>query len=102
MYGIRLGVEAGMPWPTRAQKGRPGAPPPPPPEAVPSRPVRCARPQARQLPGPRAHYLTGEAPDVWFAAEEVWEMRGAELTIRPAARPPFGSKNVGKLKHSKV
>ena len=40
--------------------------------------------QGRLLPGPRAHYVTGEEPDVWFSAEEVWEMRGAELTIRQA------------------
>ncbi|KAJ4884074.1 DNA LIGASE 6 [Raphanus sativus] len=29
------------------------------------------------------YYRTGEAPDMWFPAEVVWEIRGADLTVSP-------------------
>ena len=37
----------------------------------------------RQLPGPKPYYSTGERPDLWFEPGEVWEIRGADLTISP-------------------
>lgn len=42
-----------------------------------------ARMRARQLPGPKPYYVTAEQPDMWFDAAEVWEIRGADLTISP-------------------
>lgn len=36
-----------------------------------------------QLPGPKPYYVTGESPDFWFEPGEVWEIRGADLTISP-------------------
>ena len=35
------------------------------------------------LEGKPSHYLTGEHPPVWLATREVWEIRGAELTLSP-------------------
>ncbi|RID55400.1 hypothetical protein BRARA_G02666 [Brassica rapa] len=29
------------------------------------------------------YYRTGETPDMWFPAEVVWEIRGADLTVSP-------------------
>jgi DNA ligase 1 len=42
-----------------------------------------ARMRARQLPAPKPYYVTAEQPDMWFDAAEVWEIRGADLTISP-------------------
>lgn len=39
--------------------------------------------RGRQLPGPKPYYVTHEQPDMWFDAAEVWEIRGADLTISP-------------------
>jgi DNA ligase-1 len=37
----------------------------------------------RLLDGPKSYFVTGEQPDVWFDPCEVWEIRGADLTISP-------------------
>jgi DNA ligase-1 len=37
----------------------------------------------RELPGKPAYYATGDTPDVWLAPREVWEVRGADLTLSP-------------------
>ena len=31
----------------------------------------------------RAHIITNEQPSVWFETDEVWEVKGADLTISP-------------------
>ena len=49
----------------------------------PSSPQASARMRARKLPGPKPYYVTAEQPDMWFDAAEVWEIRGADLTISP-------------------
>jgi len=46
--------------------------------------------KAQLLDGPRPYYNTGERCDVWFDATEVWEVRGADLTISPVHRAAFG------------
>lgn len=52
-------------------------------------PTRCSRAQATarlgalQLPEKPRDYQTGERPSMWFPATEVWEIRGADLTISP-------------------
>eukprot|EP00727_Mastigamoeba_balamuthi_P001338 m51a1_g11200 putative dna ligase 1-like (970) ;mRNA; r:15615-19317 len=41
----------------------------------------------KTLPGPRPYYSIGEGmkqPDVWLDAVQVWEVKGADLTISPA------------------
>lgn len=35
------------------------------------------------IPGPKPYYNTGERPSVWFEPTEVWELRGADLTVSP-------------------
>ena len=35
------------------------------------------------IPGPKPYYETDEAPSVWFEPREVWEIRGADLTLSP-------------------
>jgi ATP dependent DNA ligase C terminal region len=42
------------------------------------------------LPKAPPYYNTGERPDVWFEAAEVWEIRGADLTISPVHRAATG------------
>lgn len=42
-----------------------------------------ARLGAQQLAEKPRDYQTGERPSVWFPATEVWEIRGADLTISP-------------------
>ncbi|KAK9793179.1 hypothetical protein WJX73_007861 [Symbiochloris irregularis] len=49
-----------------------------------------ARLKERQLPGPKPYYTTGERPDVWFEPGEVWEIRGADLTISPVHMAAVG------------
>lgn len=40
--------------------------------------------------GPKPYYNTGEWPDVWFEPTEVWELRGADLTLSPVHRAAIG------------
>jgi DNA ligase 1 len=42
-----------------------------------------ARFKERIIPGPKPYYVTGESCSVWFEPAEVWELRGADLTISP-------------------
>ncbi|CAN6933722.1 unnamed protein product, partial [Brassica oleracea] len=37
-----------------------------------------------------SHYRTGETPDMWFPAEVVWEIRGADLTVSPVHSAALG------------
>ena len=37
-----------------------------------------------------AYYATGESPSLWFRPTEVWEVRGADLTISPVHRAAQG------------
>ncbi|KAK9840432.1 hypothetical protein WJX74_009841 [Apatococcus lobatus] len=46
--------------------------------------------KAQQLPGPKAYYVTAESPSVWFEPTEVWEIRGADLTISPVHKAAVG------------
>ena len=38
----------------------------------------------------RAYYSTNERPDVWFEPTEVWEIRGADLTLSAVHKSAFG------------
>ena len=49
-----------------------------------------ARLKARQLPGRKPYFNTGESPDLWFEPGEVWEIRGADLTISPVHMSAVG------------
>lgn len=49
--------------------------------------------RARQLPGPKPYYVTAEQPDMWFDAGEVWEIRGADLTISPVHKVGPGAQD---------
>ncbi|GAB4816048.1 hypothetical protein N2152v2_003094 [Parachlorella kessleri] len=49
-----------------------------------------ARLKERILPGPKPYYRTNEVPDVWFEPLEVWEIRGADLTISPVHKAAVG------------
>lgn len=42
----------------------------------------------QRLPGPKPYYVTGESPQLWFEPSEVWEIRGAELTLSPVHKVP--------------
>ena len=35
------------------------------------------------IPKKPLHYKTNENPSIWFDAKEVWEIRGAEISISP-------------------
>ncbi|XP_027153946.1 DNA ligase 6 [Coffea eugenioides] len=37
-----------------------------------------------------SHYRTVEVPDMWFAAELVWEIRGADFTVSPVHHAAIG------------
>eukprot|EP00803_Ostreobium_quekettii_P008788 evm.model.scf_1474EXC.2 EVM.evm.TU.scf_1474EXC.2 scf_1474EXC:16266-31624(-) len=41
-------------------------------------------------PRRKAYYNTGESPSVWFEPTEVWEVRGADLTLSPVHRAAAG------------
>jgi DNA ligase-1 len=45
---------------------------------------------AHIIQGPKPYYDTGEAPSVWFEPVEVWEVRGADLSISPVHRAAQG------------
>ena len=42
------------------------------------------------LPERRSYYSTNERPDVWFEPTEVWEIRGADLTLSAVHKSAFG------------
>ena len=42
------------------------------------------------LPEKRAYYSTNERPDVWFEPNEVWEIRGADLTLSAVHKSAYG------------
>ena len=46
--------------------------------------------KATSIPGPKPYYITDESPDVWFEPTEVWEIRGAALTISPVHKAAVG------------
>lgn len=46
--------------------------------------------KATSLPGKKAYYRTDESPDVWFEPTEVWEIRGADLTVSPVHKAAVG------------
>jgi DNA ligase-1 len=37
-----------------------------------------------------SYFNTLECPDVWFAPTEVWEIRGADLTLSPVHKAAVG------------
>jgi DNA ligase-1 len=49
-----------------------------------------ARLGATAIPGPKPYYATGERPSVWFEPTEVWEVRGADLSISPVHKAAVG------------
>uniref|UniRef100_A0ACD5VPR6 Uncharacterized protein n=1 Tax=Avena sativa TaxID=4498 RepID=A0ACD5VPR6_AVESA len=44
----------------------------------------------RILPKKPVYYKTDEQPEVWFTAEQVWEIRGADLTLSPVHHAAIG------------
>lgn len=54
-----------------------------------------ARFQKKSLPSAPSYYVTGEQCSVWFEADEVWEIRGAELTISPVHAAAAGEVAAG-------
>ncbi|CAO2178735.1 unnamed protein product [Urochloa humidicola] len=44
----------------------------------------------RVLPKKPIYYKTDEQPEVWFTAEQVWEVRGADLTLSPVHHAAIG------------
>jgi DNA ligase-1 len=42
------------------------------------------------IPNKKSYYTTQEQPDVWFDAKEVWEIRGADLTLSPVHKAAVG------------
>ena len=46
--------------------------------------------KARTLPGRPPYYSTGEHCSLWFEPGEVWEIRGADLTISPVHQAAVG------------
>lgn len=45
---------------------------------------------AQRLSGPKPYYVTGESPQLWFEPSEVWEIRGADLTLSPVHKAAAG------------
>ncbi|KAL4419767.1 hypothetical protein ABPG75_006865 [Micractinium tetrahymenae] len=52
--------------------------------------------QKTAIPGPKPYYRTDERPSVWFDAREVWEIRGADLTISPVHKAAVGRVHEGR------
>ena len=48
-----------------------------------------ARLKARQI-SRKPYFKTGESCDLWFEPGEVWEIRGADLTISPVHMSAVG------------
>ena len=46
--------------------------------------------KASAIPAKKSYYRTDESPDVWFEPTEVWEIRGADLTISPVHKAAVG------------
>ncbi|KAA6428449.1 MAG: DNA ligase [Trebouxia sp. A1-2] len=46
--------------------------------------------KATAIPAKKPYYRTNESPDVWFEPTEVWEIRGADLTISPVHKAAVG------------
>jgi ATP-dependent DNA ligase len=46
--------------------------------------------KAQRIPGPKPYYSTNERCTVWFEPTEVWELRGADLTLSNVHRAAFG------------
>lgn len=44
----------------------------------------------KRIPTRKPYYVTGENPDVWFEPLEVWELRGADLTVSPVHKAAVG------------
>ncbi|VAH78953.1 unnamed protein product [Triticum turgidum subsp. durum] len=42
------------------------------------------------LPKKPVYYKTDEQPELWFTAEQVWEIRGADLTLSPVHHAAIG------------
>ena len=51
---------------------------------------KTAQFKATSLPGKKTYYRTDESPDVWFEPTEVWEIRGADLTVSPVHKAAVG------------
>lgn len=52
--------------------------------------------QRTVIPGPKPYYRTDERPSVWFDAREVWEIRGADLTLSPVHKAAVGRVHEGR------
>lgn len=46
--------------------------------------------EGRILPRKLSYVHTSETPDVWFAPTDVWEIRGADLTLSPVHKAAVG------------
>ncbi|ONM39177.1 DNA ligase 6 [Zea mays] len=44
----------------------------------------------RILPKKPVYYKTDEQPELWFTAEQIWEIRGADLTLSPVHHAAIG------------
>ena len=49
-----------------------------------------ARLSATAVAGKMPYIRTDESPNVWFEPREVWEIRGADLTISPVHKAAVG------------
>ncbi|GMH43726.1 hypothetical protein BSKO_11648 [Bryopsis sp. KO-2023] len=49
-----------------------------------------ARLSEKAIPGPKSYYRTQEQPSTWFEPSEVWEIKGADLTISPVHQAALG------------
>lgn len=49
-----------------------------------------------QIPKMPNYYRTNETPPIWFEAKEVWQIRGAELSISPVHCAGVGEAHASK------